>query len=190
MKKIFSAETGRYWMLTACFILLAATLALIYLHPENQKKDFKTGDYENNTLDKWYSQAEFLLKRGDWDQAKNLALKILLSFPDDLFATRVMIRVCVEKGDLKEAENICRKIIYKNPEAALTRNNLAVILYLMNRPEAVNEIAIALRLMSEHPVIKYNFSKITGKVLPGMEDISDTPPDLLIVKTASNGEKS
>ena len=112
MKKPFSTESGRYWMLTVCFILLAATLVLIYLHPEKQKKDFKTGNYESETLDKWYSQAEFLLKRGDWDQAKHLALKILVSFPEDLFANRVMIRASVEKGELKEAENICKKIIY------------------------------------------------------------------------------
>ena len=189
MKK-FSNDAGRYLILLACFILLAATLALIYLHKGKRRTDLKNSEYEKNILDKWYSQAEFLLKRGDWEQAKNLALKISLSFPDDFFAQRVMVRVHVAKGELKSAENICRKVIFKNPEAALTRNNLAVILHLMHHADAANEIATALYLMSEHPVIKYNYSKITGKHLTGIEEVTDVPQDLLIVNPEKKGDRS
>ena len=187
MKKIFSAEAGRYGLLIICFLLLAATLFLIYQHPSDRVKNLKTDDYEKDTLDKWYSQAEFLLKRGDWDQAKNLALKILLSSPENLFAQRIMVRVYLEKGDLKKAEELCRKIIYKNPEAALSRNNLAVILHTTHHPDAANEISLALHLMSEHPVIKYNYSKITRNPLPETEKVPEVSQDLLIVKPVSDG---
>ena len=188
MKKLFQVEAGRYWLLITCFLLLAATLFLIYQHPSDRVKDLKTDDYEKNTLDKWYSQAEFLLKRGDWDQAKNLALKISLSSPENLFAQRVMVRVYVEKGNLEKAAELCREVIYKNPEAALSRNNLAVILHIMHHPDAANEISLALRLMSEHPVIKYNYSRITGNPLPETEKAPGTSQDLLIVNPASNGD--
>ena len=88
MKKLFQVEAGRYWLLIICFLLLAATLFLIYQHPSDRVKDLKTDDYEKNTLDKWYSQAEFLLKRGDWDQAKNLALKNFTQFAGKSFRSK------------------------------------------------------------------------------------------------------
>ena len=58
----------------------------------------------------------------------------------------------------------------------------------MHHPDAANEISLALRLMSEHPVIKYNYSRITGNPLPETEKAPGTSQDLLIVNPASNGD--
>ena len=156
MKPPLSIEVGRRWLLTILFILLTTMLVLIYMHPAKQESSDKISDYEQKTYSKWYEQLETLLRRQEWDKAKNLAIKILHSSPDNLFARRAMIRIHSAKGELAQAENLCRQVIFKNPEAALTRSNLAVLLY-SNRPdEAKIEISIALKLMPEHPVIKYN----------------------------------
>ena len=189
MKPAFSIEVGRRILLTAVFILLTAMLVLIYLHPAEEAHDSAPGAYEQETYDRWASQVEVLLKQHEWDKAKNLALKILHSFPDDLFAQRILVRILSEKGQPEKAENICRQIIYKNPEAALSRNNLAVLLYPARKDEAVIEISIALKLMPEHPVIKYNHCKITGTPIPADEEFPEPSEDLLIVTAAPNGEK-
>ena len=189
MKRQFSIEAGRRWLLVILFVLLATMLVLIYLHPSVRNNNRQSGDYEQKIYNKWYFQAELLLKRGEWDNAANLALKILHSSPDDLFAQRVMICALAGKGSIEKAKELCRKVIFKNPEAAFCRNNLAVLLYPKEKSQAAAEISAAFRLMPEHPVIKYNFYQITGTSMPDDVKFPDASPDLLVVRTAPNGEK-
>ncbi len=190
MKHTLSIEAGRRWLLTILFVLLTTMLVLIYMHPSDKVNSRKNSDYEKKTYDEWYSQTQYMLKRAEWEKAKNLAVKILQSSPDDLFAHRTMAKTCVETGKLKQAEDICRKVIFKNPEAALTRSNLAALLYPIRLEEAKKEIAISRQLMPEHPVVKYNYSVIHGEQLPDEELFPDDFPELLIVKAAQNGDRS
>ena len=190
MKQTLSIDAGRRWLLTILFILLTIMLVLIYMHPADKVTSRKNSDYEQNTYEQWYAQTKHMLNRGEWDKARNLAVKILQSSPDDLFARRTMAKTSFEQGDKKQAEAICRNIIFKNPEAALTRSNLAVLLYPEQLEEARREIEISRQLIPEHPVVKYNYSLIHGEKLPEEELFPENFPELLIVNAAQNGDKS
>ncbi len=190
MRQTLSIEAGRRWLLTILFVLLTTMLVLIYTHPADRVNGRKDGDYEQQIYEEWYAQTKYMLNQGDWDTAKNLSVKILQNSPDDLFAHRAMAKICVEKGDLKQAEIICRKVIFKNPEAALTRSNLAALIYPRQPEEAKKEIAISRKLMPEHPIVKYNYSVIHEENFPDEELFPDEFPELLIVKPVQNGDKS
>ena len=190
MNRTLSIEAGRRWLLTILFVLLTTMLVLIYMHPNERVNSRKDNSYEQNIYDKWYSQTRYMLNQNEWEKAKNLAVKILQNSPDDLFAHRTMAKICVETGKLKQAEDICRKVIFKNPEAALSRSNLAALLYSKSLEEAKKEIAISRQLMPEHPVVKYNYSVIHGEKLPDEELFPEEFPELLIAKAAPNGDRS
>ena len=186
MKQSSSFAKERILLLTTGFILLAATITLTYLRPQKTASDVsELALYEDSIKQEWYTQTRTLLSQANWQAAKICANKILVNFPNDVFARRALVRVAVEQNKTGIAESLCRQLIKETPEDAVSRSNLAVILYSVSLREAHDAINTARQLMPEHPAIKYNHQyiddMISGKPLSvrPIEDALD--PEILVI---------
>ena len=187
MSKPFNAPHGRMLILITVFILLAGMIVLIYTHPDKKRSNAdEKATYEQHIRDIWHEQITQLLAQGDLTNARLAAGKVLHSIPDDIFAKRILVRIAAEEKKIALATRMCRDIILHHPEDAASRNNLAVLLMPQNAVEAAREIAIALQLAPDNPVIKRNFEIIDRSVkkqeLTGIQPDNGQFPDLLSLK--------
>ena len=156
---------NRYILLVTIFLLLVVTLVLVYTHPDKKKRPLhQDSTYETDTLYKWHTQLTRLLQQQDYPTAELLAKNILLSTPDDIFAQRVQICCRLARNDRKGAIEMCQKILLSFPGDAITRNNLAVLLYATSPQEAANAAATALELAPENPAVRSNAIHIRNRL--------------------------
>ena len=156
---------NRYILLVTIFLLLVVTLVLVYTHPDKKKRVQQPASvYETDTVSKWHSQLTTLLQQQDYATAELLAKNILRSVPDDIFARRVQICCRLAQNDNAGAIEMCKKILLHAPGDAITRNNLAVLLYSTSPQDAANSAATALELAPENPAVRNNNIHIRNRL--------------------------
>ena len=190
MSKVLDSQRGRLLLLITVFILLAAMIVLVYTHPDKkQLLKSKNSNYEQSIREEWYQQLSQLVARNDFHNAKLTAHKILHSLPGDLFAKRVLAKIAAEEKNYEQALRLCRDILLKNPEDALSRNNLAVLYYLTSAlPEAKQEISVAASLAPDHPVIDYNRLRLLQDNPASAPQVpAEISSDLLIIPSKPTG---
>ena len=160
----FNYEKGRFILLICSLLLLSATVALVYTYPgDNDSPSDEGGAFVRKVREEWYRQSAEMFAQRDFAGAGNLAGRILRDDPEDIFAGHILAAIEVEKNLPDKAAAIYEKILYLNPDSAVTRNNLAVVLALSDPVRAEKELLTALRLAPEHPAVIRNLMLLKAR---------------------------
>lgn len=145
-------------MICVLVAIAAATgiVIITYDGPENDNADPLRA---SRTRSAWqlFSQARTLIATGHYQEAERILARQLRLYPESVMAQRLHGRAKYELGEYAEAADIFRQLIARDPQDAVSRNNLGQCLIRMQWIEAgIKELLHARELAPGTPFIDEN----------------------------------
>lgn len=145
-------------MICVLVAIAAATgiVIITYDGPENDNADPLRASRARSAW-QLFSQARTLIATGHYQEAERILARQLRLYPESVMAQRLHGRAKYELGEYAEAADIFRQLIARDPQDAVSRNNLGQCLIRMQWIEAgIKELLHARELAPGTPFIDEN----------------------------------